>query len=270
MNLYKKLGFGAYHASNIANSEALGWNALPYDQPDNDSHDVVFALVPRDGEPVQDVDSYKWGFRSGNVNVDVNQTEYYNDSRLDGRTTYPAILYQRDAKIQHLDAVALPSSKNDIFNHLLFAQMLIHADCLLQEFKLVVQKRIVQNVVMKQGNDWFNLREPLEEHPAYITSDCEFRPWNRTETFLGRLLHCFTHWTYEFHHRKALLCGFHGSDGIITEVAIMDQAYLPESVFCDLQCIFSTDRFNYKYYIECVIIEVRFHKNKQGPCSFLV
>ncbi|EGG05502.1 uncharacterized protein MELLADRAFT_87963 [Melampsora larici-populina 98AG31] len=125
---------------------------------------------------------------------------------------------------------------------------MVHAACLLDQFTRVVRFRVrnlsaeehlllsrlhvVENLVLRQRLDsegtaqsirWYNLRETLDGAvPKYITSDCEFAPRHRADTSLGRLLECFTHWTYEYHGRQALLCGFRGVEWAITDVTIMD------------------------------------------------
>ncbi|EGG04571.1 uncharacterized protein MELLADRAFT_88606 [Melampsora larici-populina 98AG31] len=224
------LGF-ASPALYLTDSEELGWQALPFDEPKDDSRDLVFGYERRMGKGVTwtDVDSYKWGFYHVKVSVNDHIWTCY-----DGRNTHPAVWRQGFSRII-LEAMALEQSKNNIGDHLQFAQCLTHADCLLQKFKTIVQQRgmltVSQRTILNslrahaasRNHSWFNLREPVES-PEYITSDCQFGPQHRAPGFLGSLLHCFTHWTYEYHGRLGLICGFRGSNGIISELSIMDTA----------------------------------------------
>ncbi|KAH9813483.1 hypothetical protein DFH28DRAFT_896690 [Melampsora americana] len=240
-------------------SEHLGWQTLPYDQYQSDvdlstggaSTDLAFGIVKHGC--IHDVNDdckdwwvkYKWGCAPVNIIVD----QFSPRHRWDGRTTYPAVWLQDSAQVR-LDACALAPTYNTLQHHLRFAQMYVHAACLLQKFKMVFQTHaalseeetnllcqlhIVENLVLHKKFDskydacpdlirWFNVREKVKEEPEYITSEDGFAPKDSVDTFLGRLLECFTHWTYEYHGRQALLCGFRGSKTIITDFLIMDNS----------------------------------------------
>ncbi|EGG01117.1 uncharacterized protein MELLADRAFT_92736 [Melampsora larici-populina 98AG31] len=53
-------------------------------------------------------------------------------------------------------------------------------------------------------------------------SDCQFDPRHHAKGFLGEIFACFTHWSYEYHGRHALICGFRGIGEVITDLTIMD------------------------------------------------
>ncbi|KAH9808408.1 hypothetical protein DFH28DRAFT_1087883 [Melampsora americana] len=228
----------------------LGWKALPFDQPPSHTNnqvapDLVFGLIPCDGEGKSppEVSKYKWGCNCVDINIDPK----YNHVDFDSRLIHHAVLH-KGACDMILDACALQPQFDNIGHHLCLAQMYVHASCLLESFKMIVRERIiltesqekllcklciVQNVVMRRADytnvnldsslvRWFHLREPVHGLPKYNTSNSEFSPQNHANTFLGRLLACFTHWRYKYHGHHALFCGFHGYNGIITNVTIMD------------------------------------------------
>ncbi|EGG12265.1 uncharacterized protein MELLADRAFT_59212 [Melampsora larici-populina 98AG31] len=229
MNLYRLLGFGS-SGINLTYPEALGWRALPYDNPSNSTDNLVFGLVPCEGQVDDEhrVRTYKWGFCQANIQVD--QVSQYSDH--DGRITHSATLLHERVGTLELDAVALPLNQDNIFQHLCYAQMFVYADILLEIFKSIVREHCdlttaeKRNLVMREGLatpvHWFNLQEGTAEVPKYITSEDGFEPDSYTPDFLGRLLACFTHWTYNYHGRKALICGFRGCEGVITDLIIMD------------------------------------------------
>ncbi|KAH9823231.1 hypothetical protein DFH28DRAFT_881045 [Melampsora americana] len=236
-------------------SEDLGWNALPFDKPDDDlnpntsdhlrlTSNWVFGLAERDGinRRTPEVFKYKWGCNLIDIVVFQNRARF----SYDGRYTYSAVWRQGNKHVP-LDACALHPNQSNLLDHLRFAQMYAHADCLLQKFKKVLLAKrqfnveetrvlralhVVNNLVLFKAKGskplieghthWFNLREKVPAAPEYITSDDAFDPEHRAPTLLGRVFECFTHWTYEYHHRQALICGFHGSGSVITDLRIMD------------------------------------------------
>ncbi|KAH9811635.1 hypothetical protein DFH28DRAFT_1084893 [Melampsora americana] len=240
----------------LISSEALGSKILPFDQPNNTNghpeelSDLAYGLAQHEhahsGSP-QAVSSYKW--KSQPVNVDVDESKAL--TRWDRRRTYPAV-FHLPAKDINLHACALDLHEDSIGHHLAFAQMYAHADFLLQTFKDIVQ--IVQNVVLRKGNTadqltrWFNLREPLQELPEFITSDDAFTPRHCANSFLGDLMACFTHWTYDYHDRQALISGFRGYKDVITDLHMMDTRrpwFLQNTYTGGLQRFASTHICNY-------------------------
>ncbi|KAH9817649.1 hypothetical protein DFH28DRAFT_926499 [Melampsora americana] len=245
-------------------SENLGWKALPFDPlPDEDSEtDWVFGLRQPNSIPQapQDMLQQKWS--STPVDIDVDQNTCV--ASWDGRRTYPAVWHRRYGDVK-LDACALDGRNASIHHHLRFAQVYAHAACLLKKFKVVIHARailneednhtlrqlhIVENLVMRkrfetnsQGIRWFHLREKCPGVPKYITSEMDFGPKYHANTFLGRIFECFTHWSYDYHGRQALLCGFRGVDSVITDLAIMDNTrpwYLQNTYTGGLQDFAST------------------------------
>ncbi|KAH9822273.1 hypothetical protein DFH28DRAFT_1078555 [Melampsora americana] len=222
-------GHTGSYAINFTHPEALGWRALPFDKPQNDTDDLVFGLVPSGGlvDNPQEVLTYKWGFR--HVTVEVDQGSYF--SIHDSRYTHSAIVHRHSGDIV-LDAVSLPLHQDNIWQHLRFAQMFAYAKCLLQEFKTVLQERVdltaaEQKIVQDLRGlgtplRWFNLRETTKKVPKYITSEDGFAPTDRASTVVASLMACFTHWTYDHHGGKALVCGFRGWNCVITDLIIMD------------------------------------------------
>ncbi|KAH9823167.1 hypothetical protein DFH28DRAFT_880194 [Melampsora americana] len=235
-------------ASNVLDldaSEDLGWKVLPFDQPSDANTDVVFGLVRQHDEEMTppDVLDFKWACM--NVHVNVNRTNYIY--RYDGRTTHHAVMHPGSVDLA-LNAVALDLRHDTLGHHLRFAQMFLHAACLLKKFKVVLEERasftssqeerlnnlrIVQNVVLRKAiaghgqadsHHWFNLREPILGKPVYITSDDAFTPAHRAKGFIGKVLACFTHWTYDYHGKQALICGFRGFGEVITDLNIMDSS----------------------------------------------
>ncbi|KAH9820381.1 hypothetical protein DFH28DRAFT_1093296 [Melampsora americana] len=203
-------------------SEHLGWRALPFDEPKDVHADVVFSLIT---PPI--VLDFKWACKIVHVNVDQTQYNYY----WDGRATHNAVMDSGTFNLP-LNAVALDLQHNTLGHHLCFAQMYVHAACLLKKFKKVFEGQvcltyaqeerlnnlrvICSNVVLckadggnPKGHDnshrCFNLREPIKG-------------------FIGNVLACFTHWTYNYHGKKALICGFRGVGKVITDLTIMDAA----------------------------------------------
>lgn len=79
---------------------------------------------------------------------------------------------------------------------------------------------------MRQGDGtplrWFNLSKPITGDPEYITCDHGYAPHHWAAGFTASLPACFTHWTYVYHGRRALICGFRGCDYVITDPIIMD------------------------------------------------
>ncbi|KAH9807701.1 hypothetical protein DFH28DRAFT_1100595 [Melampsora americana] len=225
-------------------SEHLGWRALPFDEPEDVHADVVFSLVRSHDEEITPpiVLDFKWACKIVHVNVDQTQYNYY----WDGRTTHNAVMDSGTFNLP-LNAVALDLRHDTLGHHLRFAQMYVHAACLLKKFKKVFEGQVcltsaqeerlnnLRNVVLckadggnPKGHDnshrCFNLREPIKGRPIYITSDCEFGPAHRAKGFIGNVLACFTHWTYDYHGKKALICGFRGVGEVITDLTIMDAA----------------------------------------------
>ncbi|KAH9815158.1 hypothetical protein DFH28DRAFT_1082480 [Melampsora americana] len=250
------LGIGPASPSQCFNvSEDLGWNALPFDKPDDTliptasdpsglRSNWVFGLAERDGinQRTPEVFKYKWGCSLIDIVVFENRARF----SYDGRYTYSAVWRQGNKRVL-LDACALHPDQSNIHDHLRFAQMYAHADCLLQKFKKILLAsrqfnvketwvlralHVVNNLVLFKAKGskssieghtrWFNLREKVLAPPEYITSDDSFDPKHCAPTLLGRIFECFTHWTYEYHHQQALIFGFHGSGSVITDLRIMD------------------------------------------------
>ncbi|EGG07686.1 uncharacterized protein MELLADRAFT_62506 [Melampsora larici-populina 98AG31] len=229
-------------------TEDLGWRALPFDdhsQPQDLESDLVFALLPRPGAASQsDALDYQWTSNYAHVDVDQTGRIHY----WDGRTTHHAIMHSLNPAIEkiELNACALDANHDTLVDHLHFAQMFVHAACLFDKFRGVLVEEIdftpkqnkrlknMHNVVLCKRNDgdiepvkrWFNLREPLAGTPAFITSDCQFEPRQHAKGFVGEILACFTHWSYEYHGRHALICGFRGIGDVITDLTIMDDEYV--------------------------------------------
>ncbi|EGG00215.1 uncharacterized protein MELLADRAFT_67987 [Melampsora larici-populina 98AG31] len=232
MSLVKTLGFVS--PKRFIESENLGWHALPFDDPATTEnyegqHNLVFGLVQREDIPStpSDVFGHKWTCKV--VDIDVDNVSRYP---WDGQSLFSAMWHRAYDSIP-MEVCALEPEDNAMGDHFRFAQMLGHASSLLKKFKKV----IVQNVVLRKKFEtnhlgeqmirWYNLRESLHGgEPKYITSDCEFAPRNKANSFLGCLFECFTHWTYEYHGRQALVCGFRGVNGVITDVNIMDNTQL--------------------------------------------
>ncbi|EGG11316.1 uncharacterized protein MELLADRAFT_90786 [Melampsora larici-populina 98AG31] len=245
MSLYSTVGFLSPKEV-LSDSENFGWNALPFDDPqvvqtDVGDRDHVFGLVRREDVPTTASDAlrFQWGCKAVNVTVDRAVLHQW-----DGRTTHSAVY----ANSIPMEVTALAPWANSIHDHLRFAQVLAHAACLLNKFDPVVRQhvllsheesetldhlQIVPNLVLRKMIrtkqlgakliSFFNLRQTLHGAvPKYITSDCEFAPRHHIDSFFGRLFECFTHWTYEYHGRQALLCGFRGVESTITDVTMMD------------------------------------------------
>ncbi|EGG04713.1 uncharacterized protein MELLADRAFT_88616 [Melampsora larici-populina 98AG31] len=257
----------------------LGWKALPFDQPEDNlvstnnkdkaglRSNRVFGLAERGGitRRTPDALKYKWACTSFNIDVDQNNHRF----SWDGRYTYPAV-WHKGANNIPLDACALHPRKDNIHNHMRFAQMYAHAECLLQKFipalfeqveftgalsRVLCHLHIVQNFILfnAKGSNisstrWFNLREKVESTPAFITSDFQFGPLHRAPNYLGRFFECFTHWTYEYHHHQALIYGFRGDGSVITDLAMEDNTrdwFLQNPSTAGLQVFASTHECNH-------------------------
>ncbi|EGG08365.1 uncharacterized protein MELLADRAFT_105107 [Melampsora larici-populina 98AG31] len=248
MDLYQMIGFGTYQLD-LSASEQLGWRSLPFDQPvdeDDNLTGLAFGLIPSGAQAHNpaDVLSYNWAFRPVDVCVIKKALWCW-----DGRVTYPAVLRRGSEEIK-LQACALQQREDILGDHLRLAQMYAHAERLLERFKVFVllnarltigqqedlhKLRIVKNIVVREGKSrdrpddsnvprWYSLREPVDR-PEYLTSDSLFAPKYRAGgdlASIAALLVCFTHWSYEYHQRHALITGFRGSAGVITDLTMED------------------------------------------------
>ncbi|EGF97552.1 uncharacterized protein MELLADRAFT_69915 [Melampsora larici-populina 98AG31] len=205
IDLYQTLGFGP-RAIHIDASEDLGWSlrALPFHPLQNTETDLVFVVVPHIGSESQsDVLDYKWACK--HVFVDVEQTQHL--SYWDGRTTHPAILKPGSDDIIVLNACALHSRHETLEHYLHFTQVYLHAACLLDKFKIILEEQICFSP--KQDEHMKNLRV-----------------WSLSSVFeisKNRLLYYrLTSPLIEYHGRHAVICGFRGFGDVITNLTIMD------------------------------------------------
>lgn len=53
-----------------------------------------------------------------------------------------------------------------------------------------------------------------------------FHPDKENNGFLPKLLASFTHWTYEYHGREGLVCGFRGFANLVPDITVMDMKYV--------------------------------------------
>ncbi|EGF97388.1 uncharacterized protein MELLADRAFT_114382 [Melampsora larici-populina 98AG31] len=203
MSLVKTLGFVS--PKRFIESENLGWHALPFDDPATaenyeGQHDLVFGLVQREDIPStpSDVFGHKWTCKV--VDIDVDNVSRYP---WDG---HASSLLKKFKKVVRGAAILTPRQT-----------VILAALHIVQN--VVLRKKFETNHLGEQMIRWYNLRESLHGgEPKYITSD--------SNSFLGCLFECFTHWTYEYHGRQALVCGFRGVNGVITDVNIMDNTWL--------------------------------------------